>query len=282
MKKYILLSAIGLLTFVRIVAQTDKKIDELVFLYVDEKYDKVVDKALTLTENDAYKKNPLPLIYASMGYYQISKRPDKYEIQKGGKFENPLKNSQKYLAAFMKKDAKANEHFNDYKEFYDLLADTSNKLGQHYFLMENYSKSAGAYKAAVKALPQDPVLLLWQAIGEVKSKNFAEGDKNLIAALNKIDENFKPFEPTAGVLAHGMLIASEYLTQKGDATNANKAKNLVEVFKKFDPDELDKQKMDQRKEKAKEDDRIMRKFYSDEDESSSTPTSEEKEKKTDE
>jgi hypothetical protein len=282
MKKYIFLSLFALFTFVKLTAQTDKKIDELVFLYVDEKFDKVIDKALALSENDAYKKNPLPSIYASMGYYQISRRPDKYEIQKGGKFENPLKNAQKYLAVFMKKDAKAKEYFNDYTEYYDLLSDTSNKLGQHYFLMESYSKSAGAYKTAVKALPQDPVLLLWQAIGEVKSKNFAEGDKNLIAALNKIDENFKPFEPTAGVLAHGMLIASEYLTQKGDATNANKAKNLVEVFKKYDPDELDKNKLEERKEKAKEDDRIMRKFYSDDDEPTSTPASEEKEEKTDE
>ncbi len=282
MRKYIFLSLIALFTISKSNAQTDKKIDELVFLYVDEKYDKVVDKALALTQNDAYKKNPLPLIYASMGYYQMSKRPDKFDIAKGGKYDNTLKNAQKYLASFMKKDAKANEYFNDYKEYYDLLADTSNKLGQHYFLMENYSKSAGAYKTAVKALPQDPVLLLWQAIGEVKSKNFAEGDKNLIAALNKIDENFKPFDPTAGVLAHGMLIASEYLTQKGDATNANKAKNLVEVFKKYDPDELDKNKLEERKEKAKEDDRIMRKFYSEDDEEPA-PTSEEKEEvKTDE
>jgi len=265
MKKYIFLSLVTLFAISKLNAQKDKKIDELIFLYVDEKYDKVIDKALALTENDAYKKNPLPLIYASMGYYQISRRPDKYDISKGGKFENPLKNAQKYLASFMKKDAKANEYFNDYKEYYDLLADTSNKLGQHFFLMENYSKSAGAYKTAVKALPQDPILLLWQGIGEVKSKNFAEGDKNIIAALDKIDENFKPSAVTGGVLAHGMLIVSEYLTQKGDMTNANKAKKLVEVFKKDDPDKLDKKKLEERKEKAKEDDRIMRKFYSDDD-----------------
>ena len=282
MRKYIFLSLVALFTLSKSNAQTDKKIDELVFLYVDEKYDKVVDKALSLAENDAYKKNPLPFIYASMGYYQMAKRPDKYDIGKGGKYANTLKMAQKYLYTFMKKDAKANEHYNDYKEYYDLLADTSNKLGQHYFLMEDYRKSAGAYKNAVKALPNDPILLLWQGIGEVKSLNYAEGDKNILDALAKIDENFKPSEVTAGVLAHGMLIVSEYLTQKGDATNANKAKNLVEVFKKFDPDELDKQKMEQRKEKAKEDDRIMRKFYSDEDEPTSTPTSEEKEIKTDE
>lgn len=268
--KYILIGLISLLFFNKISAQkNDKKIDELVFLYVDEKYDKVVAKALALAENDAYKKHPLPLIYASMGYYQISRKPDKYEQGKGAEFENALKNAQKFMYSFIKKDSKANEYYNDYKEYYALLADTSNKVGQHYFLMEDYRKGAGAYKYAVKAFPNDPILLLWEGICEVKSKNFAEGDKNILAALAKIDENFEPYEVTAGVLAHGMLIVSEYLTQKGDATNANKAKNLVEVFKKFDPDELDKAKMEERKEKAKEDDVIMRKFYSDEDDSGS-------------
>lgn len=269
MKRYILIGLVSFLFSMKINAQKgDKKIDELVFLYVDEKYDKVVAKALALVENEAYKKHPLPLIYASMGYYQISRKPDKFEQGKGAEFENSLKNSQKYMYSFIKKDAKANEYYNDYKEYYDLLADTSNKLGQHYFLMEDYRKGAGAYKNAVKAFPNDPVFLLWEGICEVKSKNFAEGDKNILIALGKIDENFKPSEVTAGVLAHGMLILDEYLSQKGDATNANKAKNLVEVFKKFDPDELNKAKMDERKEKAKEDDIIMRKFYSDEDSSS--------------
>lgn len=270
MKGYILITLVSIFCLNKINAQdgekkADKKIDELVFLYVDEKYDKVVDKALALSENDAYKKHPLPSIYASMGYYQISRRPDKYPQGKGEAFEKALKSAQKYLYNFNKKDAKTKEYANDYLEYFDLLADTSNKIGQHFFLMEDYRKAAGEYKNAVKALPNDPILLLWEGICEVKSNNFAEGDKNLLDALKKIDENFKPSDVTAGVLAHGMLIINEYLSQKGDATNANKAKDLVEVFKKFDPDELDKEKMKERKEKAKEDDKIMRKFYSDED-----------------
>jgi hypothetical protein len=112
----------------------------------------------------------------------------------------------------------------------------------------------------------DPILQLWEGISEVKSKNSVEGDKNILEALEKIDENFEPSEVTAGVLAHGMLIVEEYLTQIGKTTEANKAKKLVDVFKKYDPDELDKQKMAERKEKAKEDNKVMRKFYSDDDE----------------
>lgn len=251
---------------VKIQAQTDdKKIDEIVFLYVDEKYDKVVDKALSLSQNDKYKKHPLPYIYASMGYYQMSRRPDKFPIAKGEEYQKPLKYAQKYCYTFLKKDKKENQYFDDYKEYYDLIADTSNKLSQHYYLNEDYRKAASNYKYAYRAVPNDPILQLWEGISEVKSKNSVEGDKNILEALEKIDENFEPSEVTAGILAHGMLIVEEYLTQIGKTSEANKAKKLVEVFKKYDPDELDKQKMEARKAKAKEDNKIMRKFYSDDD-----------------
>lgn len=266
MKSYFLIVFVSVLFFNKAFGQNkDKKIDELVFLYVDEKYDKLVYKAIALSESDAYKKHPLPSMYAAMGYYQISRRPDKYKQGKGEEFEKALKTAEKHLYNFNKKDSKANEYKNDYLEFLDLLADTANKIGQHYYMMEDYRKSAAEYKNAVKALPNDPILLLWEGITEIKSSNLAEGEKNMLDALKKIDKDFKPSEVTAGVLAHGMLIVNEYLTKKGDASNASKAKELVDVFKKFDLDELDQQKMEKRKEKAKDEDKIMRKFYSDED-----------------
>jgi len=266
MKRVLIIILFSFLYLSTAFAQSDdKKIDDLVFLYVDEKYDKVVDKGISLTQNDKYKKHPLPYIYAAMGYYQMSRRPDKYEIAKGEEYQKPLKSAQKYCYKFLKKDKKK-EYYDDYEEFYDLMADTSNKLGQHYFLIEEYRKAASNYKYAFRAVNKDPILQLWQGVSEVKSRNTVEGEKNLLAALEKIDENFEPSEVTAGVLAHGMLLASEYFSQNGDATSSNKAKKLVEVFKKYDPDELDKKKMEERKEKAKEDDKVMRKFYSEDDE----------------
>lgn len=261
-----LIVALFTLLYVSSFAQTnDKKIDDIIFLYVDEKYDKVVDKSISLSQNDKYKKHPLPLIYAAMGYYQMSRRPESFPIAKGETYQKPLKSAQKYCAKFLKKDSKENQYYDDYKEFYDLLADTTNKLGQHYFLMEEYRKGAGVYKYGFKALKNDPIIQLWEGICEIKSQNSAEGDKNILGALEKIDENFEPSKVTAGVLAHGMLLAEEYLTQKGDSENARKAKKLVEVFKKYDPDELDKAKMEERKAKARERDAVMRKFYSGED-----------------
>lgn len=250
----------------------DKKITDLNFLYVDGKYDKLVSKSESLMENDTYKKHPMPYMYAALGLYEMSKKPEKYSVgEKDSDYPKPLKDAEKYIYKYLKAEEKASKYFpdyestiGDYNEFFIQIADTANKFGQHLFLMEEYRKAASEYKYAYRSIPSDPVLLLWQGLSEIKSKNTVEGDKNVKTALKLINENFEPTEATKGVLANGMLILEEYLTQNGDSEGAAKAKKLVEVFKKYDPDELDKKKMAERKEKAKDADKIMRKFYSDE------------------
>jgi tetratricopeptide (TPR) repeat protein len=275
MKNLLLLFLTFSLVTGKMLAQADKKIDNIMFLFVDEKYEDVVYKSENLMQNDKYKRHPSIYLYAAKGYYEMSRQPGKFDVgEKESKYPKPLRMAQKYLYKYIKAELKVKKYFPDYngavednKDFFIAIADTSNKLGQLLYAMEKPRKAASAYKSAFKAVPMDPVLQLWQGIGEVKSKNTVEGDKNIKAALKVIDENFEPSKATSGVLAHGMLIVEEYLRTKGDYANADKAKKLIEVFKKYDPDELDKKKMEERKEKMKkevEDDEVMRKFFSDE------------------
>ena len=257
--------------------KNDKRIDDLTFLYFDEKYDKVVFKGEGLMQNDNYKKHPLIYVYTSMSYYEMSKKPGKYSVgEKESDFPRPLKMAQKHLYKFVKLDKKAPKYYNnswydDFKEYYVQIADTSNKLAQMLYLNEKYRKSASSYKAAFRAVPSDPVLQLWQGIGEMKSKNGVEGKKSLAAAMKAIDEKFVPSEATSSVLAEGMLLAEELFRGLGNYESADKAKKLVEVFKKYDPDEMDKKKKAERKakekaeaEKAMKENSVMRKFFSDE------------------
>jgi tetratricopeptide (TPR) repeat protein len=252
-----------------------KKIDDLTFLFVDEKYESVVNKAEALMQNDSYKKHPLIYVYASMAYYEMSRRPGKFDVgEKDSKYPKPLKMAQKHLYKFTKTDAKAKKYYDnqwsdDFKDYYVQLSDTSNKLGQMLYLNEKFRKAGSLYKAAFRAIPSDPVLLLWQGVCEMKSKNTVEGKKSLALAMKKIDENYVPTKATSAVLAHGMLLAEELFRGKlADATNADKAKKLVEVFKKYDPDELDKKALAEREAAAKKEameNRVMRKFVSDAD-----------------
>ena len=45
---------------------------DLLILFVDEKYEKCFAKALKYTENEKSKKHPLPYLYASMASFEMS------------------------------------------------------------------------------------------------------------------------------------------------------------------------------------------------------------------
>lgn len=276
MKNLLILSIALTLISGKVLAQkADKKIDNLMFLDIEEKYEDVVYKGEGLMQNDTYKKHPAVYLFTAKAYYEMSRQPGKFDVgEKDSKYPKPLKMAQKYLNKYVKNMKKVAKYFPDYtgtiednKEFFEAIADTSNKLAQTLYVMENYRKAAGVYKYAFRAVPMDPTLQLWQGITEVASKNTVEGKKNIVAALKVIDENFEPSKATRTVLAKGMLLAEEYLRSIDDYENADKAKKLIEVFKKYDPDELDKKKMEERDAKIKEKaekDSVMRKFYSDE------------------
>lgn len=275
MKKFSiqLIAILILSTFGKAVVAQDKKIEDLNFLYIDEKYDKLVDKSIKLMDDGTYRRHPMPYLFAAMGLYEISKLPEKYSFgERDSDYPKPLKDAEKYIYKYVKAESKAQKYFEDYestmedyKEFFTNIADTANKLGQHLFLVDKPRKAALQYKYAFKAIPSDPVLQLWQGISEIKSMNTVEGEKNARAAMELIDENFEPSTATAGVISSGMLILEEYFTQTGDMEMAAKAKKMVEVFKKYDPEVLDKKKQEEKKQKAKEKDVVMKKFYSDED-----------------
>ncbi|NCP45183.1 MAG: hypothetical protein GW818_01840, partial [Flavobacteriales bacterium] len=63
MKKITFYLIAFLLMALKIDAQ-DKKITDLNFLYVDEKFDKLVDKSVSLILNNTYKRHPMPYMYA--------------------------------------------------------------------------------------------------------------------------------------------------------------------------------------------------------------------------
>src|SRR5690606_36778576 len=122
MKKSILqfsLFTITLITSVQLLAQ-DKKIEDLNFLYVDEKYDKLVDKSQKLMDDATYRKHPMPYLYAAMGLYEISKLPEKYSVvERDSAYPKPLKAAEKYFYKYVKAEAKALKYFDDYEPTMD-------------------------------------------------------------------------------------------------------------------------------------------------------------------
>lgn len=239
-------------------AQEDKKIQDLKFLYVDEKYDKCIGKAESLSQSDSYSRNPLVYIYASMAYFEVSKNPDKYKDEELTK--KPFRNSMKWAYKFGKKDKK-NEYAQEFAEFLKILKDSASKLGQTFYLTDNVKNAYTIYKDAAK-FSDDPILQMWQGLCELKKNNIAGGEMNVKSALEVINKpGFTPAEETRGTLAYAFKEWAEYLSNKGEYSEANAAKKRIEDYKKWDPKVLEEAEMAKRKAKAKEQENIIRKNF---------------------
>ena len=84
---------------------TDDELNQLLVWFVDEKYEKVLFKAIRYTEDDKQKKHPVPYLYMAKSYLGIHNSDDNdlretYEVDK----LKALKNALKYAGKFVKKD----------------------------------------------------------------------------------------------------------------------------------------------------------------------------------
>lgn len=229
MGRYFLMTILGLIYCINLSAQ-DKEIDKLIFLYVDEKYEKCVDKGISLTEDDNYRKEPLPYLYVSMAYYEIAKTDELQE-----KYPKAFKDAMKYAYKYRKKD-KNLEYAGKYKDYFITLKDSANSLAQLYYKTEDYRKAAYTYEQIVRFDPDAYLMQLWQGVAEIKSRNIGEGERNLNMAMEHLNDSYKPDKIEASIATQGFNEYADYMESKGDMAAAKKGRKLAEKFKDYDPE----------------------------------------------
>ncbi len=236
-RKSLFFLLLGVVGFKYMTGQNvSKEFDKLVFLYIDEKYEKCANLGLKYTEDDDLRRDPIPYLYVAMSYFEISKDQALSE-----KHPDAMKYAQKYAYKYRKKD-KNNTYVNKYSGFLTALKDSSNRKAQYYYRQEQYRKAASQYKYIVRFAPEDPVMQLWQGICEIKARNVGEGERNLGLAMEKIDDSFLPDKEVLWVTSAGFTEYALYMDSKGDYSGKRKGEQLAEKFKKFSPEEIERQK----------------------------------------
>jgi hypothetical protein len=160
-----------------VAAQAQKHVyEDLLVLYVDEKYEKCMEKALTYTENDATKKDALPFLYVSMCNFEMSKVEQYAEdYPKAGR--DALKWAEKYR----KKD-KEKEFFNNYEDYWSSLNTMAGETGEN--LLDDpkgLSKAKYNFDAMTGYYPENPGPWMMLAISQYKSNLNKEGDLSMVA-----------------------------------------------------------------------------------------------------
>lgn len=213
-----------------------KEFDKMIFLFIDEKYEKCANMGIRFTEDDELRRDPIPYLYVSMSMFEIAKDETLDE-----KHPDAFKNSLKYAYKYRKKDSKG-IYLDKYNGFLTALKDSANRLGQYYIQQEQFRKAASTYKYIVRFAPDDPIMQLWQGLSDIKARNIGEGERNMTLAMEKIDDNYLPDKVVLWVSSKGMEEYAAYMDAKGDYSGKRKGEKMAEKFKKYSPEEIDRQK----------------------------------------
>lgn len=231
MKK--LFAATALLAALSVQAQKHVY-EDLLVLYVDEKYEKCMEKALTYTENDATKKDALPFLYVSMCNYEMSKL-EKFAVDYPKAGRDALKWAEKYR----KKD-KGKEFFNNYEDYWASLNTMAGESGEN--LIDDpkgLSKAKANFDAMTGYYPENPGPWLMLAIVQYKSNLAKEGDLS-VAAFDKAlaaagDIKTLPRDQQK-LLKNALIRYADYQVSKGDRDKARKYASLGKDVFMEEPD----------------------------------------------
>jgi tetratricopeptide (TPR) repeat protein len=151
-------------------AQTEKDYKDLLTLFVDSKYEKCLFKAEGYTLDEKYKKDPLPYLYMSRCYFEMSKLDEFRE-----KYPTAFKDAMKYIAKYGSKD-KEHKYAAEYEDFFTALRTAA--IGEAETMMdtEKFSKAKQLYDQLLDMDPNDggAQLMLGVAFARMKTKKESE------------------------------------------------------------------------------------------------------------
>ncbi|MBK7382783.1 MAG: hypothetical protein IPP83_05890 [Flavobacteriales bacterium] len=216
MKKFLTL-AVFLFTYGMASAQKHVY-EDLLVMYVDEKYEKCLAKAEGYTMGDETKRDALPFLYMSMCLFEMSKQ-EKYAVD----YPRASRDAVKWAEKYRKKD-KDREFFGNYEDYWAELNTVSYQAGEN--LLDDpkgLSKAKQIFDGMTGYYPENPGAWLMLAMSQYKSNLVKEGDLSvkefdkMIAAAGDIGTLPKDQKT---LLKNALIRYADYLVSKGQRDRA--------------------------------------------------------------
>lgn len=169
MKKSLLLAIV---LFSGLGTQAQKHVyEDLLVLYVDEKYEKCIDKAEGYTLKDDTKRDALPFLYVSMCYHEMSKL-EKYQSD----YPKAARDALKWAEKYRRKD-KDLEFWDSYSDFWISLNTQALEEGENGLEdPKGISRARQTFTSMTKYHPENPGPWLLLAIAQYRSNLARDGD----------------------------------------------------------------------------------------------------------
>lgn len=232
MKKFLTLTAFLLVQF---AATAQKHVyEDLLVLYVDEKYEKCLMKAEAYTMGEETKKDALPYLYMSMCLFEMSK-VEKYAVD----YPKAARDAVKWAEKYRKKD-KDKEYFGNYEDYWAELNTVSFQAGEN--LLDDpkgISKAKQIFDGMTGYYPENPGAWLLLAMCQYKSNLIKEGDLSVkefdkvLAAAGDIATLPKDQKTC---LKNALIRYADYLVSKGQRDRAKTYAALGKDYFMEEPD----------------------------------------------
>ncbi len=149
MKKLFPFLILALMTVSTGWAQTDNDYKDLLTMFVGEKYEKCLYKAEGYTIDEKTKKDPLPYLFMSRCFYEMSKR-DEYKV----KYPNAFKDAMKYISKYGSKD-KEKKYLAEYEDYFGQIRAAAIAEAETMMDTQKYSKAKQLYDQLLDIDPND-------------------------------------------------------------------------------------------------------------------------------
>lgn len=170
MKKFIALLFFAAAFASQSIAQPGKNYEDLLKLFVDDKFEKCLYKAEGYTLDEKTKKDPLPYLYMSRCYFEMSKRDEFRE-----KYPNAFKDAMKYASKYGSKD-KEKQFAAEFEDYFGALRMAAIAEAETMMETNKASKAKQIYDNLLDLDPNDAgaQLSLGLAFQAAKSKKESE------------------------------------------------------------------------------------------------------------
>lgn len=213
MKNTLLLLIVGLLSF-SVSAQRDY--DDLLDLFVDEKYDRLLLKAERYTLAEKTKKEPLPYLYMSMAFFEMNKRPETY----GEDYPKAFTNSLKYCVKYRKKD-KEDLYVAEYEDYFDELRMATVAEADVFMDQEKFTKCKSYYAYITKMDEGDAGGWVFLGLSLYKLRSKRDAGEAISTAKTLMEGGCNHLtEMQMTYLKSSIIAFAEYLDEIGERSQA--------------------------------------------------------------
>ena len=175
--------------------------------------------AMGFVENDKTRRNPVPYIYVSKAYYEMSKIEEFDEA-----YPRAFRDAVKYAVKYRKKD-KEGEFIEENAEYIDGLKVQTFELADNYYQIGKYSKSKTYFKYLTGMDPKDWGSWFFKGVTESRLNMRSDSEisiKTAIDGLSAIDKTvFESYLPgQVMLLKKGIIYYSEFMKERGKMAEA--------------------------------------------------------------